>query len=87
MPEYVVISTLRERRESLIPFREAHLSYMAKLKQEGKLRLAGRFTDGQGGLYILIANSIEEAKALAEADPYHSNKLREYTVREWEQRF
>jgi uncharacterized protein YciI len=49
--------------------------------------MAGRFTDGQGGMYILVVNGLASAKKLADDDPYHSNGLREYELREWEQRY
>ena len=87
MSEFVVISRLVVDRERLLPFRDSHLAYLAKLKAEGKLRMAGRFTDGQGGLYILVADSLPIAVQLCEADPYHTNRLREYELEEWEQRF
>ena len=87
MPEFVVFSRLATDRERLTPFREAHHSFMARLKAEGKLRMAGRFADGRGGMYILIADGLSEAMALAGSDPYHANGLREFELREWEQRY
>ncbi|HVP23673.1 MAG TPA: YciI family protein [Conexivisphaerales archaeon] len=87
MPEFVVISRLVVDRERTAPFRDLHMAYMAKLKSEGKLRMAGRFSDGRGGMYILVAGSLDEARALAEADPYHGSRVREYELLEWEQRF
>ena len=87
MPEFVVISRLVADREKLAPFRDSHHAYISKLKAEGKLRMAGRFTDGRGGMYILVAEGLPAAKGLAEDDPYHVNGLREYELREWEQRY
>ncbi len=87
MPEFVVVSRLLVDRDRLTPFRDSHQAYMAKLKAEGKLRMAGRFTDGRGGMYILFADGLPAAKKLADGDPYHSNGLREYELREWEQRY
>jgi uncharacterized protein YciI len=87
MPEFVVISRLVVDRERLTPLRDPHQAYMAKLKAEGKLRMAGRFTDGRGGMYILVVDGLAAAKKLADDDPYHSNGLREYELREWEQRY
>jgi len=87
MGEFVVLSELKADREKLSHFRGSHLSYMSRLKREGKLKMAGRFTDGSGGMYILVANSLEEANSLAKMDPYHANGLRTYVIREWQQRF
>lgn len=87
MSEFMVLTSIVGSRERSAPFREAHLNYMASLKKEEKLVIAGRFADGQGGGYILKAGSADEAKALADNDPYHSNGARTYTIREWETRF
>jgi uncharacterized protein YciI len=87
MAEFVVTSHLIVDREKASAFREAHHSYMKKLKDEGKMRLAGRFVDGTGGMYILIADTQASAKELADLDPYHSSRSRAYELREWEQRF
>lgn len=87
MDEYFVISTLLVEREKLEPFRNSHLDFLQKLKDEGKLVLAGRFTDGKGGAYILRAGTLEEATEMAKRDPYHSQGLRSFVIRGWERRF
>ena len=86
MPEYIVISTLATEPEKIAPHRTAHLEYLTGLKEKGKLQLAGKFTDGSGGLYILIADTYEEAERMAEADPYHANGLRRFKITGWERR-
>jgi len=87
MTEFMVLTSIVGSRERSAPFREAHFNYMASLKKEGKLVIAGRFADGGGGGYILKAGGVDEAKAIADADPYHSSGVRSYTIREWETRF
>jgi len=87
MPEFLVLSNLVVEREKLQPYRDKHLSYLEELKKQGKLLLAGRFSDGTGGAYILVAESIGEAERIAKADPYHSSGVRRYTLKEWERRF
>lgn len=49
----------------------AHLANIQRLAQEGKLILAGPFTDGGDlrGMFVFQVGSIEEARALAESDP------------------
>ena len=55
-----------------------HLAYQKKLEAEGKLFAAGPLGDEDGavwsreGLIILCAESLEEARALAEGDPMHA---------------
>ncbi|MTH99087.1 YciI family protein [Roseibium sp. RKSG952] len=68
---------------------EAHLAYQAKLERDGKLAFAGPLSDLTGedmqgeGLIIYRAASLEEAKALAEADPMHQSGARTFTLRRW----
>tara|TARA_B100002003_G_scaffold122447_1_gene113027 strand:- start:1521 stop:1784 length:264 start_codon:yes stop_codon:yes gene_type:complete len=87
MPEYIVISNLDVEREKTSPHRNDHLEYISKLKKMGNLRIAGKFSDGSGGIYILEAESYDQAIDLAKADPYHSHSLRKYTIKEWERKF
>ncbi|TCR89992.1 YciI-like protein [Rhizobium sp. BK376] len=54
--------------------RPAHVEHLNKLNAEGTLKMAGPFLDAEGkpngSLVIVNADSIEAAKALADADPY-----------------
>jgi uncharacterized protein YciI len=86
MPKYLVLSNLVADREKSAPYREAHLTYLTKLKNEGKLHIAGRFSDGTGGMYILTADTLEEAEQMAKNDPYHANNLRRFIITGWERR-
>ena len=66
-----------------------HLSYQKKLEAEGKLFAAGPLGDEDGavwsreGLIILCAESLEEARALAEGDPMHAQGKKKFSVRPW----
>src|ERR1700730_2196656 len=50
---------------------KAHPANIMKMAQEGKLLVAGPFTDGGDlrGLYVFRVGSMAEAQALAETDP------------------
>jgi uncharacterized protein YciI len=50
---------------------EGHMANIQRLGAEGKLVIAGPFTDGGDlrGLYVFRAASMEETKALVETDP------------------
>jgi uncharacterized protein YciI len=50
--------------------RPDHLAHLEPLARAGRIVLAGRFTDGGGSLVVFEAESLEEAKAIAERDPY-----------------
>ena len=49
----------------------AHLAHIGKMADSGKLILAGPITDGGElrGIFVFKTDSIEEARALSEADP------------------
>lgn len=63
--------------------RPAHLEYVNRLYKENKVLMAGPFTDGKGGMVIYRADSFEEAKRLAEADPVVAEGARTLELREW----
>ena len=50
---------------------EAHMANIQRMGAEGKLVIAGPFTDGGDlrGLYVFRASSAEEAKSWTESDP------------------
>ena len=54
--------------------RPEHLAHLNRLNEEGKLAFAGPFLgeDGKptGSLVVVKADTMEAARALAEADPY-----------------
>ncbi len=54
--------------------RPTHLEWLTALKDEGKVKMAGPYLDGEGkpmgSLVIIAADSDDEAKAIADADPY-----------------
>jgi uncharacterized protein YciI len=63
--------------------RPAHLEYIHELFLKGQVMMAGPFTDKQGGMVIYKADSYEEAKRLAEADPVIVEGARTLELREW----
>lgn len=62
---------------------DEHYAFLDRLRQQGKLELAGPFTDKSGGAYIIKAENLEEAKALAFNDPVHTSKSSVVTIYEW----
>ncbi|MDG6928892.1 MAG: hypothetical protein JRN39_05850 [Nitrososphaerota archaeon] len=83
----MVITNVSPGGENTAPLREAHLKYIGQLKEAGKLKVAGRFGDGSGGMYVLLADSPQAADALAKEDPYHKGGGRSYVIKEWQRRF
>ena len=85
---YAVLSQPSSAPEKLKPLLPAHLEYMIGLEKRGLLFASGPLSDGAGppsgdGLTILRAANAEEARALAEADPFVTNGLRTFELKEW----
>ncbi len=65
-------------------FRQQHVDFLTEKEKEGKIFARGRFTDGEGGLVIYMAESTEEALQLAKSDPYVVSGARDLEVHEWD---
>ncbi|RKZ18783.1 hypothetical protein DRQ50_03460 [bacterium] len=48
----------------------AHVSYLKELDLQGTLVLAGPFVDRAGGMLIIRADSMDEARTIADRDPF-----------------
>ncbi|RXT04877.1 YciI family protein [Ammoniphilus sp. CFH 90114] len=64
-------------------YRPQHLAYLEELAKQGKVHAKGPFVDGAGGLVIYVADSLEDAKELAEKDPYVIEGARRLELHEW----
>ncbi|RXJ04652.1 hypothetical protein DS745_03725 [Anaerobacillus alkaliphilus] len=71
----------KELTEKLI---KEHVHYLKKLESENKLELCGPFSDYKGGMIIIKAKSYEEAKEIAELDPFVISRVESYEIRTWE---
>jgi uncharacterized protein len=83
---YAVLSQPSSAPEKLK--QPAHLEYMIGLEKRGLLFASGPLSEGAGlpsgaGLTILRAANAQEARALAEADPFVTNGLRTFELKEW----
>ncbi|MGZ9583535.1 YciI family protein [Paenibacillus marinisediminis] len=82
MAYFAAILNMKDVSKNLV-FRQNHLDYLEKLREQGKVHLKGPFKDGSGGMVIYVADSFEEAKAIAENDPYVVEGVRDLDLREW----
>jgi uncharacterized protein len=85
---YAVLSKPSPTPEKLKALLPAHLEYMIALEKRGVLFASGPLSDGEGppsgaGLTVLRVASAQEARAIAEADPFVSNGLRTFELKEW----
>ncbi len=86
---YVVLTTPLKPMSELVPVLPEHLNYMIDLEQRGILFASGPFIKGPqvaegAGMTILRASSLEEARAIAERDPFNVSGLRTFEIREWQ---
>lgn len=86
---YVVFTSPTGGMEAVMANLEAHLAYQIDLEARGIMFGAGPFandaeTDWEGeGMVIVRATSLDEAKAIAEADPMHKSGARNFRIRPW----
>jgi uncharacterized protein len=85
---YVVLSKPVVAPDQLQPFLSAHLEYMIGLEKCGHVFASGPLADGAGpptgaGLTVLRAKDLNEARELAEGDPFFVNGLRTFELKEW----
>lgn len=64
-----------------------HGAYMQRLLREERLLAGGGFTDIDGGMAVVRAASMEEARALLAADPAITSGIFVADVRHWRPRF
>ncbi len=66
-----------------------HLAYQKDMEKAGKLAFAGPLSDDTGeemtgaGLIVYRAANLDEARAIAEADPMHKTGARTFRLRRW----
>lgn len=86
--ELWVITTRPARGPGTRELLPEHLDYQIRLEREGKLFGAGPIyaEDAEvpeGGMIVLRAKDLAEARALADADPMHKHGARTYSVQKW----
>ena len=86
---YVILTMPTGTLDTLAAQLGAHLAYQKDLEARGITFAAGPFADDAEqqwsgeGMIIVRAASLEEARAIADADPMHSSGARRYRIRPW----
>ena len=85
---FVVLSKSAAGPEQIGQHLPAHLEYMIGLEKKGVLFASGPLSDAEGkvrgdGLTVLRAATADEARRIAEADPFFIAGLRSFDVKEW----
>ncbi|WP_245720125.1 YciI family protein [Nocardia uniformis] len=63
---------------------EPHRAWLDAVRARGQLVETGKFTDGSGGAYVILAENLDAARELVVTDPIHTTGASELTVYEWE---
>ena len=82
MKHYLVLTLRTPQFDSSVI--AAHYAHLEALHAQGALESFGPFTDNSGGAYLVRAESLEQARVMAFADPVHVTGSSEVTVREWD---
>jgi hypothetical protein len=85
---YVILSKGGATAEQIGALLPQHLEYMIGLEKTGVLFASGPLSAPAGapagdGLTIVRAASADQARQMAEKDPFVINKLRTFEIREW----
>jgi uncharacterized protein YciI len=85
---FVCVSEAVGSPSDLLAAMDDHRAHLARLSKDGRLVAAGRFLEEDGaltgtGMMVFAVAGLDEAKAIAEADPFHTTGLRRYTLRPW----
>lgn len=81
---FIIKLTMVVDRATYEPHLPAHLAYLRELKQRGHLVLSGPFGDRTGGIVLIQAETDEDARAIAQADPLVSSGVDAYELHEWQ---
>ncbi len=60
-----------------------HVAYLKTLDEKGIFVSGGPFIDYKGGMVIVKAANIEEARVIAENDPFIKNGYETFEIRTW----
>ncbi len=81
MPRYLVLTRRRPDFDPAVI--GPHYAFLDGLRRTGRLELAGPFADRSGGAYVLRADNLAAAEAIAYSDPLHLTQASEVRVHEW----
>lgn len=84
---YVIESSPARSPETLASLPD-HLAHQQDLERRGILFSAGPlWEEGNeipvAGMIVIRANSFDEARAIADSDPFHQRGIRSYRIRKW----
>ncbi len=76
---YIIL--INRKKDYSIDVIKKHVDYLKRLDENDQLVLCGPFKDYDGGIAIINTESIEEAKEIAESDPFITEGFSTYELR------
>ena len=82
--KFAAIIAYSQDKAKVEAIRPVHRQYLTKLKEEGKLAIAGPFMDNYGALIVYEAETAEVAESYLKADPFNANGIfLQWQIRPW----
>jgi uncharacterized protein YciI len=84
MPTFVREISMEPTDERRLAVRPEHRDYVQALFDRGQVRMSGPLADQTGAVIVYVAEDLDAAQALVDADPYvREGVVREVSLREW----
>jgi uncharacterized protein YciI len=80
---FVFVSEYRKPLDEVDEHREAHLAFLAGLNEQGRILISGRRNPPVGGVVVIDAADLDEAKAIMAEDPFAKAGVAEYVPYEF----
>jgi uncharacterized protein YciI len=81
---YLVLRQATKPREQWTVTLDQHLVWMKQQHDAGKILFSGPTTDRKYGIYVIRADSRDEASRIAGSDPYTAAGFCSFELLEWE---
>ena len=75
---FVFVSEYQKPLEEVDRHREDHLAFLASLNEQGRILISGRRNPPVGGVVVIDAEDLEEAKAIMAEDPFAKAGVAKY---------
>ena len=75
---FVFVSEYQRPLEEVDQHREAHLAFLAGLNEQGRILISGRRNPPVGGVVVIDADDLEQAKAIMAEDPFATSGVARY---------
>ena len=80
---YLVVSRAQRPLDEVQAHHAAHMEWLLGQHRAGRVLFSGATSDRSCGVYVLLADNLQEAEGLAGEDPYNAQGDRVPQVWEW----